>query len=264
MSAGTKNKIAWFEKAGVIIGLIGGLIGIASGVFTVYDRFDQPKLDIIGVAPVAVWTKHQDTDAILQGISLILRIQNKGNKPAYFTGADIYGKVYLSYDEYWPLRRGNNYTGTNEGLESDFKKSKPFYLISWVGWISDQNVPLRIEPAEERFIKVTFSEPAQPLSVVMFDGSQSDYIGYEKNNAIAPKQINHNPASQWFFSFTSVNKSPRFLGIKDEVKNGSVKIEARFGTRSKLVEINIINEAKYITKAAWDETNPRKLYFDLR
>ena len=254
------KKITWFKKWGAIIGFVGGLIGAIGGGFTIYDRLSQPDLDIIGIAPVAVWTKTQGSEAVSHGISLIIRLQNKGNKPTYISGVDIHGKVYLSYDEYWPICRSNGYSGTSEDLKSDFMSLKPYFLISWVGWFSDQKGPLRVEPAEERFIKITFAEPILMLGVSSYSGgTQADYVGYEGKGE-APKYVNHYPAIQWFFNF---NRVRRLQDIKDEVKNGLIKFEVRLGTKSKSVDRDKIIGVKQIPKAAWDEYAARKIYFDL-
>lgn len=254
------KKVYWIEKWGAIIGLIGGLIGAVGGGFTIYDRWSQPELDIIGFAPVAVWTKHHDFEP-LQGISSIIRVQNKGNKPAYVIGADIHGKVYLSYDEYWPICRQRNDSRTGEDIKSEFMRLKPYILISWVGWISDQKGPLRIEPAEERFLKITFEEPNMSWGIYESKGPLSDYIGYDGKGE-SPKYVNHKPAMQWFFK--SISKNDHHIqDIRDEIKNGLIKIEVRLGTKSKYVDRDKIIDFKYITKAAWDDYPARNIYFDI-
>lgn len=254
------KKATWIEKWGAIIGFVGGLIGAMGGGLTIYDRWSQPELNIIGVAPVAVWTKSQDIDAVTQGISLIIRVQNKDNKPVYVSGADIHGKVYLSYNEYWPICRQRGDTRPGGDIKSDFMSLKPYILISWVGWLSDQKGPLRVEPAEERFFKITFAEPILSWDVSSYSGHRSDYIGYDGKGG-SPKYVNHNPAIQWFFN--SKSQDHHLQDIKDEVKNGLIKIEVRFGTKSKCVDRDKIIDFKDITKAAWNSYPARKIYFDL-
>ncbi len=264
-----KPNFNWYEKSGAIIGLIGGLLGVIGGFigalaggFAIYDRFDQPELDIIGVAPVAVWTKLKNTDSVVKGISLILRVQNNSKKPTYLYGANINGKIYLSYDNYWPIRRQNEYSGTNEEMKSDFIKLKPYFLISWSGWIPDQKGSLRIEPAEERFVKITFAEPTLMMGVTSVSGHRSDFLGYEKEKNITPKNIVHTPSLEWFFKEVAINNTYRFRGVRDEVRNGLVKIDIQYATKSKSVASEKIMRSKLITKAAWDNYPTRKLYFD--
>lgn len=264
------KKTNLIEKWGAIIGLIGGLIGALGGGLAIYDRWSQSELNIIGFAPVGVWTKHQDTEQVFQGISSIIRVQNNDNKPAYITGADIHGKVYLSYDEYWPIYRQEGGTGTNEDIKSEFMNLKPYRLISWVGWLSDHKSTLRIEPGEERFLKITFAEPTLSWGAFMYGSvgsgiSQSPYIGYDGKGE-PPKYINHNPAIQWFFKGVKPSNSKNIYpqDIKDEVKNGLIKIEVRLGTMSKYVDRDKITDCILITKAAWNKYPARKIYFDMK
>jgi len=256
------EKANWIKKWGAIIGLIGGLIGAVGGGFTIYDRWGQPELDIIGFAPVAVWTKPKGVEAVRQGISSIIRVQNKGNKPAYVMGADIHGKVYLSFDEYWPICRQRGDTRPSEDIKSEFMGIKPYMRISWVGWISDQKGPLKVEPAEERFLKITFAEPILSWGVSQYSRRQSDYISYDGKGKPS-KYVNHHPAIQWFFKIIFKGKHHNLQDIRDEVKNGLIKIEVRFGTKSKNVDRDKIIDLKYITKEAWDDYPARKIYFDI-
>jgi hypothetical protein len=69
-------------------------------------------------------------------------------------------------------------------------------MISWVGWLADKQGLLRIEPDEERYVKITFSEPILSQSVTIHSGNQIEDIGCVKKNE-RPKSINHHPAIQW-------------------------------------------------------------------
>ena len=145
--------VSWINKWGAIVGLIGGIIGAFGGGLTLYDRFTKPDLNIIGAAPVAVWTK-VEAATVLYGVSLIVRLQNNGSKPAYVGGSTISGKIYLLHNDYWPLVRMSGDTRPGEEIKLEFRHRKPYYLVSWSGWISDQKGPLRVEPGEERFCSI--------------------------------------------------------------------------------------------------------------
>ena len=139
---------------------------------------------------------------------------------------------------------------------------KPYMRISWVGWISDQKGPLKVEPAEERFLKITFAEPILSWGVSQYSRRQSDYISYDGKGKPS-KYVNHHPAIQWFFKIIFKGKHHNLQDIRDEVKNGLIKIEVRFGTKSKNVDRDKIIDLKYITKEAWDDYPARKIYFDI-
>lgn len=255
-------KIGCLEKWGALIGIIGGLIGAFGGGIALYDRLIEPELKIIGIAPVAVWARNQNTETNFHGISLIVRVQNKGSKPAYLVGSDIHGKVYLSYDEYWPIYRQINDAGTNDEIKSDFNSRKPYRIISWVGWLTNQRGSLRIEPAEERFIKITFAETNLSWGVSSYSGPVHEYIGYEESG-VQPKLVNHDPSIQWFFKILPTKTSHYPQDIREEVKSGLVKVEIRSGTKTKLVDPEKIVDFKHVTKAAWDGYSARKIYFDM-
>lgn len=264
LEMGSPKKLKFLEKWGATIGLIGVLIGATGGSLALYDRWSEPDLEIIGVAPIAVWAKREDIGVVFTGISLIVGIQNTGNKPAYLIGTDIQGRVNIGFDEYTYIFRQKNDSDTVAKIESEFKSLKPYLLISWVGWISEhKGAPLRVEPDEERFVKLTFAEPILTWgALMMYSGSLSDYIGYEGTGE-SPKSVNHNPTIQHFFTRVAKSKNNHLQDIRDEVKKGLIKIELRFGTESKSVDVHKIIDFKYITKAAWDTYTARKIYFDL-
>lgn len=249
------------EKVGPIVGLIGGLIGAVAGSLVLYDRWSEPKLEIIGVAPIGVWSKGEDVDAVFKGISLIVRIQNTGNKPAYVVGTDIQGRVNIGFEDYMYRFRPKNDSDA-VAIEAEFERLKPYLLISWVGWPSDQKGPLRLEPDEERFIKFTFAEPYLSWGAFMYTGSLTDYVGYAGTGE-SPKSINHSPTIQHFFTRIAKSKNNHLNDVRDEVKRGLIKIELRSGRMSESVDVHKIVDFKYITKSAWDTYSARKIYFDL-
>ena len=254
-----QDRITFFEKCGAIIGLIGGLFGILGGGLAIYDRFSKPDLKILGIAPVAVWERininiNKETEQSIWGVSLIARVKNTGNKPSYILGANISGKIYLSYDEYWPISRRAKPNSIQAEIETQFNYLKPYRNISWVGWLADKQGLLRIDPGEERYVKVTFSDPILSKGVTMHDANQIEEIGYEKTDE-KPKSINHNPAIQWFMKDSS---------LRDEFKKNLLLFEIALGNETKRIDQKIIGDLKVVTKAAWDEYTARKIYHDLK
>jgi len=250
-----KNKKSFLEKFGAIIGLIGGLFGIFGGGIAIYDRLSEPDLEIIGIAPIAVWQRiDKEIDKTIWGVSLIARVKNTGNKPSYILGANISGKIYLSYDEYWPIYRQIATKSDPKEIEKQFKDLRPYRMISWVGWLANKQGLLRIEPDEERYVKITFSDPILSKGVTMHDGNQIEEIGYDKKNE-KPKTINHNPAIQWFMEGNS---------LREEFKRNLLLFEIALGNETKPIEPKKFLELKIVTKAAWDEYTARKIYYDLK
>lgn len=252
--------VSWI---GVIVGFIGGIIGAFGGGLNLYDRFTEPDLDIIGAFPVAVYTYlDPDTNQEYYGVSLIVRLQNNGSKPAYVGGSTISGKIYLLYNDYWPLVRMAGDTRPGEEIKLEFGHRKPYYLVSWSGWICDQKGPLRVETGEERFVRFTFVDPISCGNVAKFSGSQVDYVGFEDISK-PPKRISHDPVIQFFFKDTPGKLFHYPRDLRDEVKNGLVKIEVRVGSNSKIIEPSKLMGGRVVIKAAWDEYSARKIYFDL-
>ena len=247
------------HKWGAIVGLIGGIIGALGGGSTLYDRFTKPDLNIIGAAPVAVWTKADpDSNQLLHGVSLIVRLQNNGSKPAYVGGATISGKIYLLYNEYWPVARMTGEAKPSKETELEFRHRKPYYLISW----SDQKGPLRVEPDEERFVRFTFVDPISSGNVTWFSGSRVDHIGFEDISK-PPKRIMHVPGIQFFFKDTPGKLFRLARDLRDEVKNGLVKIEVQVGSKSKIIEPSKLIGRRELSTAVWDNSPARKIYFDI-
>ena len=252
--------VSWIHKWGAIVGFIGGIIGIFVGGLNIYDWYTEPDLDIIGAFPVAVYTYlDPDTNQKYYGVSLIVRLYNDKSKPAYVGGSTISGKIYLLYNDYWPLVRMAGDTRPNEEIKLEFSHRKPYYLVSWSGWICDQKGPLRVEPGEERFVRFTFVDPISCGNVTMFDGLKVDHVGFEDISK-PPKRISHHPAIQLFFKDTPGKLFDYPRDLRDEVKNGLVKIEVRVGSNSKIIEPSKLIGVRVVKKASWDKSPARKIY----
>jgi hypothetical protein len=262
MDISSMRNVSWIHKWGAIVGLIGGTIGAWGGGSTLYDRYTKPDLNIIGAAPVAVWTKvDPDSNQVLYGVSLIVQLQNNGSKPAYVGGSTISGKIYLSYSEYRSHAQMAGDAKPSEEIELEFRHRKPYYLISWSGWLSDQKGPLRVEPDEERFVRFTFNDPINSGNVSWFTGSPVDHVGFEAISK-PPKRISHDPGIQFFFKDTPGKLFRHARDLRDEVKNGLVKIEVQVGSKSKIIDPSKLIR-RVVTKAAWDNYPARKIYFDI-
>jgi len=250
----SNNKLKLLKQFGVIIALVAAITGIFTGGLGLYDRLSRPKIEVLGIAPIVVWQRPQDDiENTFYGISIIIKVKNIGTKQNCILGADLSGKIYLSYDEFWPIYRQNNPKSSPDEIKTKFNKLKPYRNISWVGWLTDHKDLLRVDPGKERFVKVTFSEPFLSFAVSMHSGNILDEIGYEKTME-QPKIINHSPAIQWFMKDNS---------LRDEYMNNLVKITVKLGNESMYVDQDKIVDLKIVTKAAWDEYDARKIYYDL-
>ena len=112
------------------------------------------------------------------------------------------------------------------------------------------------------FVRFTFVDPISSGTVVVFSGPQIDYVGF-KDISKPPKRIGHNPVIQLFFKDTPGKLFDYPRDLRDEVKNGLVKIEVRVGSKSKIIEPSKLIGGRMVTKAAWDNYPARKIYFDL-
>ncbi len=247
------NKLKLLKTLGGILTIVGIIIGILTGGFGLLDRLNRPDIEVLGIAPIVVWQRIQDVEKSFYGISLIVKVKNIGSKPSCILGADLSGKIYLLYDEFWPAYRQNNLKCSPDEIKSKFKTLKPYRNISWVGWLIDHKDILRVDPDEERFVKITFSEPFLSFGVWTQSRNPLDDIGYEETME-KPKTIVHDPAIQWFMKDNS---------LRDEYKNNLVKFRVKLGNRSKSIDRDKIIDLKIVTKAAWDEYDARKIYYDL-
>ena len=96
-------------------------------------KISEPDVRLLGAVVVGVWTKKENIEGIFQGISLIVRVQNKGSRSGYVTGADIRGKIFLSYEEYWPLVRQKGDARPPDLIRSEFDMLKPYRKIIFRG-----------------------------------------------------------------------------------------------------------------------------------
>ena len=142
-------------------------------------------------------------------------------------------------------------------MKYDYNRLKPYVTISWSGWLSKEKGAERIEPNEERFIKFNFAEAPLSWGASIYTGNPADYLGYDSIKTTPLKRL-HFPSVQFFCKRDS---NDRICELRDEVKNGLVKITIRFGTKAKQVELVKLQKFRIITKATWDEVDSKKIYF---
>lgn len=240
-----------FQTLGALLGVIGGLIGILGGGLSIYDRLRGPDLELLGITPVLV-ADYVEQEHSIYGISLIARVRNNGNKTSAVLGANIYGKIFIPYDEFaqilnLPIEKD---TGDPEAKKI-FNDLKPYRIIAWAGWLDDKQSLLRVDPGEERYIKITFREPTEEFYVMDMQFTADD-IGYEKTNEL-PKTFSHYPHTSHF----EENRA-----LRSEYFDDFIQFKIALGRKTKIVSQDKIKPLIEVWDCDWNKHTARKLYLD--
>ncbi len=235
--------------------------GALAGYLAFYDRWFPPNATVVGLVPVYVYSREEaphisggKITITKKGIFVIARIQN-GTRSASTSGIDIAGKIYLpfaDYDWYGDFPEGTTYPE----IAQDFSRRKPYVIISWTGWPSDQNAPVRLAAHEERFIRFTIRELRSgewPRIVPL-----GDYLGFDDGTKM-PKRKVYLPETKFLFKYELMRSLAHDL--RDEVKNGLVKFRLRLGAKRILVPSSKILGFRRVTKRQWDELPAQTIYF---
>ena len=164
---------------GPLVGLIGGIVGIIGGGLALCDRLVPPAVEVIEALPVYVWSIEEirvdDKDMRFprRGFSLIVHLRSK-SRGIFVSSLEVSGNQTITLDE-WSFYDATSGDSLTE-IGKRYTQKKPFYRVSWTGWMDDSRVPIRLEPHEERYVRFTLVEPR---AGARGRPSDKDYVGYD-------------------------------------------------------------------------------------
>jgi len=264
-----KTKLKGLPLYGALVGLIGGLLGIAGGSISIWNQFIPPQIEVLDVLPICITSvlkcsncENDDFDLPTEAIVAVVHIRG-GNRVTYIGGLDIVGNIYISHEEI-AFIEGKFPNGENDIdiLKKKWDKIKPFIRISWGGWVADSKTAIRVEPFEEKFIRIAFSDPE--IKSIIFDLDDIEYKAKSK----LPQTTSITPIVEHIFErynpFPYLTQPHEALRLRQEVKSGQVAFSLRVGPKTIIFPKEKILEVKSITKDDWENLSPQKIYLTNR
>lgn len=210
------------------------------------------------VLPVYVWANDQSGYPYL-GISLIAKVQSNYRK-SIINGINITGKLSLSGNEMLAIwgKDGQNI----EKILNEASEKKPYYRISWTGWMDESRTPLELKPNETRYIKFSILAPT-------FAGADrgklldSDYYGFGDGSK-KPKKTKTHPFVWEFFSHKAKPDGKGWMptGLRSEFRDGSMSIRILVDNSEVLVHPSELMDFKMIKSNEWAEKPVEYLFHD--
>jgi hypothetical protein len=187
------------------------------------------------------------------GIACILYVRNARHRPELIGSLRLDGKIHPDFQDCSDVlgRDGTSF----EEMAREWQTKKPYRMISWVGWPTDEPGPVKLEAREEKFIRFTFREP------VMYGRNEyakdiSGYFGFEDGSQ-HPKLPTTLPVPSLIF------QGPLHPQLRPEIVSGVVKMTVRVGTRDVPVPVTKIRRTRRTSQEAWSASQrPQDLYFD--
>ena len=255
----SKDKLSGLALWGAIVGLVGGIIGSWGGGLVLWDRFFPPEVEVLGIRPVAIFSKKQMVNteiyAPAYGISAIVHVRAK-NRKAVVGGLELSGKIYMGVNEY--VSYYNLEDMRIDDIDNEVSNKKPFYVISLNAWPTNPNTAVQLEPFEERYIAFTFLEPTH-----LDDSKEIDkkFLGIE-SASILPIQKRTRPDLFDFFEgrIAKDGKSIQPFKIRDEIKNGLANFDLKVGPKAIKIEPSKLKDFCVIGQEEWEAQTPSKLF----
>jgi len=248
---------------GPFIGLIGGIIGIIGGGLNLCDRFIPPTVEAIEVLPVYVWSvekvtiDNRERKKPRRGFSVIVRLRSK-SRNVFISGLEVSGKQRMTLDE-WAVFDGKNSENIRD-IEMRYNQKKPYYRVSWTGWLDDSRVPIKLEPHEERYIRFTLVEPHMGTRGRIMD---EKYIGYDDGTKI-PHTVKYHAEAWDFFESEASREGMGWepVAISDDIKNEKMIFSLRVGAKSIVIPYQKFRPFKKVREKDWNEKDVQNIFYD--
>jgi hypothetical protein len=248
------------------VGLIGGILGIFGGGISIFDRFYPPSVEVIEVRPVYVYAvdkvfpRGSDEKKLFydEYFSVLIRLQSQ-NRPVSISGMEISGRIFLDFDEWFGFK---NEIGTIQDIEGARKEQRPYYNVSFSGWITDSKTPLLINSNEEHYIRFDFSTAdATPTGIPI----EPAYLGTE-NPPKAPEiaRVRPRPTDILEIIGGSRGQQRAFSGLRSETANGHLKWYLTLGSRRILIPVTNIQGLTKVSEEDWSTKPPKFLFSVVR
>jgi hypothetical protein len=246
-----------------LVGLVGGIIGILGGSISLFERFYPPSVEVIEVRPVYVHAidkvaPREVDEKILfydEYFSVLIRLQSK-NRAVSISGMEISGRIFLDFNEWFAF---SDKIGTIHAIEELRKERRPYYNVSFVGWISDSKIPLLINPHEEHYIRLDFSTAdATPTGIPI----EPAYLGTE-NPPKTPEVVRTRPRPRDIFEVHASPGPQRAIsGLRSEILNGHLKWYLILGSTRIIIPATKIRGFIKVSEEEWS-TKPPKFHFSV-
>jgi len=259
------SRSTWRESVAFWFGLIGGIVGILGGGIALWDRWVPPKVNVLGILPVYVYSEPEfkastkgeikKYKSLISGVSVIVHLKN-GSRTVYISGIDISGKLKISLSDYLFYRDKVDGVAIKK-INKEYEEKKPYTMISWSGWPSDGRLPVKVDPHQERFICFNILKPGH---VYGLKSPVSDYMGFE-SGGVAPKRDDPYPRVLGIFkerNWKAGNKFPS--GLRDELTNGLVTFQIRVGFKSVEIPASKIKGYRIIHQKMLNELSAQEIF----
>ena len=241
---------------GGVIGILGGVLALVIGWLVIEQRFFPPGLDVLEAVPVAVEGRYKlnEQTARAYGVSVIVHVQSRGRE-VMLTGIEAEGDISLSFNEFLGVINADKRNIQDIGKE--YEEKKPYFRILWSGWLEEANA-LRLAPHEDIYVRFTFLAPSLNSARYEFG---DDYVGF-RGGGRAPSRSRYHPSWNDIFTpkISSDKRSIRPSALRDEFREGGVKLSIRAGGGRVRIKSDQLQGLKVISESDWKSKPPEQLF----
>ena len=231
---------------GPIIGFVGGLIGVAAGGLSLVDRFYPPSVDVLDLIPVYISEPKTILGArgAIRGVGVLLHVRAR-NRSIPLTGLELVGKRCVSFGEFLGFLEPNG--KTDQDLEAEFKRLRPFQHVSFFGWPTDHAGPISLAAWEESFIRFTFLDPGLDSPGLLIDRR---YFGSQQQPPALIRRYGFNVLEM--FTLAASEQTSWTAGhLRNEILDGAMVFRVLAGGIQFNVSTNALRGPKRLTPEDW-------------
>jgi hypothetical protein len=193
----------------------------------------------------------------------VLRVrQQDGVSVRHVKSLQVEGDERADFDLFSADFGKNDGTQTDDDLEAEYLKLKPFFRLSWIAFPATQQ---GIDPNDEKFIQFAI---ARSMGAIIFQGKdRKDSYGFESTKQ-EPKYLMTSPVWSQLVLFTQTDPGTMtgiYPVLRDEAKAGRVKL--RVDLDGELINVPV-REIKFpwavsLSEAALREMSPQDLFYGI-
>lgn len=237
----------FFANWGPVVGFVGGLIGIAGGGMSVWDRFNPPAVEILDLTPVYISEPKTVMGAkgAIRGTGVVLHVR-AGSRDASVTEIRLEGRRCITFDEFFGIVEADG--KSMEQMESEFYDQRPFQQVAFAGLPKDRNGPLTLKAWEENNFFFTLSEPklGGGGGIVI----ESDYIGTRQREY--PKIRDYGFSVLDIFTVIPNERTSWTVGhLRNEILDGVLTFKVIAGGASVTIPSTAVRAPKRLSTDEW-------------